>query len=165
MLIHRTSAPFSLLSRFLPHSEPPFFSFLCSRVLSSLTLINFFPVSILLTLPIPLHYYTFPNYHLHLTPILLLNSALSSHWSLFKDLLMLNDQIYIPDYSDLQLHVLRHKHNHILSGHLGQNKTIGLIQHNFDWPGLWGYVQDYCKSCITCMHSKPQLHKPYGILQ
>src|SRR3979490_1157721 len=27
------------------------------------------------------------------------------------------------------------------------------------------YIKDYCKSCTTCMHSKPQRHKPYGLLK
>src|SRR3979490_1136607 len=27
------------------------------------------------------------------------------------------------------------------------------------------YIKDYCKSCTTCMRSKPQWHKPYGLLK
>src|SRR3979490_3161609 len=27
------------------------------------------------------------------------------------------------------------------------------------------YIKDYCKSCTTCMCSKPQQHKPYGLLK
>src|SRR3979490_528403 len=27
------------------------------------------------------------------------------------------------------------------------------------------YIKDYCKSCTTCMRSKPQRHKPYGLLK
>ena len=92
-------------------------------------------------------------------------TPLPSRWSFSNDLLFLNDHIYIPDSSDLRLRVLRHKHDHILSGHLRQNKTIDLVRREFDWPGLRGYVRDYCKSCTTCMRSKPQLHKPYGTLQ
>ena len=33
------------------------------------------------------------------------------------------------------------------------------------WPGLWTFVNDFCKSCTTCMHSKSQRHKPYGFLK
>ena len=54
-------------------------------------------------------------------------SDFSVRWSLSKDLLLLNSRIYIPDHSDLHLHILHHRHDHILSGHLGQNKTIGLV--------------------------------------
>src|SRR3979490_1725077 len=27
------------------------------------------------------------------------------------------------------------------------------------------YIKDYCKLCTTCMHSKPQRHKPYRLLK
>ena len=27
------------------------------------------------------------------------------------------------------------------------------------------FIQDYCKSCTTCMRSKSQRHKPYRTLQ
>jgi hypothetical protein len=38
-----------------------------------------------------------------------------------------DNRIYVPDYNDLHLRVLRYKHDHVLSGHMGQNKTIELI--------------------------------------
>ena len=87
-------------------------------------------------------------------------------WALFpSNLLLLNGLIYVPDSVDLHLKVLRQKHDHLLSGHLSQTKTVGLICHEFDWLGLCRYVRDYIKSCTTCMHSKSQLHKPYSTLQ
>ena len=42
-------------------------------------------------------------------------------------LLLLDKCIYVPDLNDLHLWILQNKHDHILSGHLGQNKTIELI--------------------------------------
>ncbi|KAJ3473163.1 hypothetical protein NLI96_g13105 [Meripilus lineatus] len=94
------------------------------------------------------------------------SSASLSRWSLSpSNLLLLNGLIYVPDSADLRLRILRSKHDHILSGHLGQSKTVGLVRREYDWPGLRRYVRDYIKSCTTCMQSKPQLHKPYGTLQ
>ena len=72
---------------------------------------------------------------------------------------------YIPNSNDLQLRVLHYKHDHILSGHPGQNKTVDLICRNYTWPGLCKFVKKYCKSCTTCMWAKPQRHKPYGLLK
>ena len=87
-------------------------------------------------------------------------------WSVTPDgFLRQDDLIYIPDSNDLRLHVLRYKHDHILSGHPGQNKTIDLIRHDYTWPGLREFVKKYIKSCTTCMRSKPQRHKPYGLLK
>ena len=48
---------------------------------------------------------------------------------------------------------------------MGQNKTIELIRREYVWPGLRTFVKDYCKSCTTCMRSKPQRHRPYGFLK
>src|SRR6266481_5175925 len=33
------------------------------------------------------------------------------------------------------------------------------------WLGLLEFITDYCKSCTTCSHAKPQWHKPYGLLK
>ena len=57
----------------------------------------------------------------------------SSHWALSpSNLLLLNGLIYIPDSTDLYLKVLRQKHDHFLSGHLSQTKTVGLICYEFN---------------------------------
>ena len=47
-----------------------------------------------------------------------------------------NKQTYVPDSNDLRLHVLQHKHNHILSEHFGVNKTLEMVQRDFTWPGI-----------------------------
>ena len=87
-------------------------------------------------------------------------------WSISSDSFFWHDNlIYIPDSNNLQLKVLCYKHDHILSDHPGQNKTASLILQDYTWPGLRGYVKNYCKSCTTCMHAKPQCHKPYGLLR
>lgn len=90
----------------------------------------------------------------------------STRWSKDDDgLVRLDGRIYVPDHNDLRLRVLRYKHDHILSGHPGQNKTIELVRQEYTWPGMRDYIKHYCKSCTTCMRAKPQRHKPYGTLQ
>ena len=87
-------------------------------------------------------------------------------WTMTSDgFLRHHDLIYVPDSSDLRLRILRYKHDHILAGHPGQNKTVELIRREYTWPGLRELVKKYCKSCTTCMRSKPQRHKPYGLLK
>ena len=65
-------------------------------------------------------------------------------------LLRLDDCIYVPDLGTLQLHVLQYAHNHPLSGHFGQSKTLDQVRHHYTWPRLKEFVQHYCKSCATC---------------
>jgi hypothetical protein len=53
-------------------------------------------------------------------------------WSIDSEGFLHHDNItYVPDYNDLRLRVLRYKHDHILSGHPGQNKTIDFISHDY----------------------------------
>ena len=88
------------------------------------------------------------------------------NWSVDPDgFLRHHSRIYIPDSSDLRLRILQYLHDHILSGHPGQNKTTSLILRDYTWPGLREFVKKYCKSCTTCMRAKPQRHKPYGLLK
>jgi len=104
--------------------------------------------------------------------ILPFDSSISDHllhlkerWS--KDntgFLRLDNRMYVPDNANLHLRVLQYHHNHVLAGHLGQNKTLELIQKHYTWPNIRDDVQKFCKSCVTCMRSKPQRHRPYGSL-
>ncbi|KAJ8507721.1 hypothetical protein ONZ45_g9939 [Pleurotus djamor] len=87
-------------------------------------------------------------------------------WSLdAAGFVCLDGQIYVPNADDLCLRILQNKHDHILAGHPGQTKTLALIRREHVWPNLCSFVIDYCKSCVTCMHAKPQCHKPYGLLR
>ena len=71
------------------------------------------------------------------------------HWSITPDRFLHHKSlIYVPNSSDLHLH--------ILSGHPGQNKTVSLILQDYTWPGLHDTVKKYCKSCTTCMHDHPE---------
>ena len=62
-------------------------------------------------------------------------------------------------------YILQYNHDHILARHFGQNKTLELVCCGYSWPSLYANVQQFCKSCVTCMQSKPQRHKPYRSLK
>ena len=89
-----------------------------------------------------------------------------SCWSIDSDgFLHLNDRIYVSDANDLQLHILRYKHDHLLSGHFGQNWTLELIRHEYTWPGIRTFIKEYVSSCTTCARMKVPRHKPFGLLK
>ena len=93
-------------------------------------------------------------------------SNLIHHWSKDpKGFLWLDNCIYVPDMGNLQLKVLQHNHDHPVTGHFGQNRTINLIRRSYIWPEVWNSVKSYIKSCTTCMCSKPQRHHPYRLLK
>jgi Integrase zinc binding domain len=74
-------------------------------------------------------------------------------------------RIYVPESENLRLRVLQYKHDHVLLGHFGQNKTLALSRREYTWPGLRSFVIEFCMSCTTCMRCKSQCHRPYGFLQ
>ena len=80
-------------------------------------------------------------------------------------LLQLDDRIYVPDSGTLRLRVLQYGHDHPLSGHFGQSKTLDQVRRHYTWPSLKEFVQHYCKSCTTCSRAKPKWHKPYRLLK
>ncbi len=80
-----------------------------------------------------------------------LSSTADPHWVTSPDsLLRCDNRIYIPDSSNLRLQVLQYSHDHPLSGHFGQTKTLYKVRRHYTWPGLPEFVKDYCKSCTTC---------------
>lgn len=44
------------------------------------------------------------------------------------------------------------------SGHLGLDKTYGLIRDRFYWPRMKSEVEGYCKACVRCIKRKTLLH-------
>ena len=76
-------------------------------------------------------------------------------------LLLLDNKIYVLSAGNLCTCVLQYNHDHILAGYFGQNKTLELVHRGYSWPSFYADVQQFCKSCVTCMWSKPQRHKPY----
>jgi hypothetical protein len=89
-----------------------------------------------------------------------------ARWTQSDDGFIQHDgRIYVPDSVDLRLRILQYKHDHALSGHLGQNATLSLIRREYTWPRIRTSIIEFCKSCTTCMCSKSQRHKPYGFLK
>ena len=99
-------------------------------------------------------------------PIATKHISVDGRWSIDPNsLLLLDNRIYVPSVGNLHTRVLQYNHDHILAGHFGQNKTLELVHHGYSWPSLHTDVQQFCKSCVTCMRSKPQCHKPYRSLK
>ena len=99
-------------------------------------------------------------------PIATKHISADGQWSTDPNsLLLLDNRIYVPSAGNLRTRVLQYNHDHILTRHFGQNKTLELVHHRYSWPSLHANIQQFCKSYVTCMQSKPQCHKPYGSLK
>src|SRR3984893_12787367 len=94
------------------------------------------------------------------------SNSMDPKWSMDDDgLLCERGRIYVLDVNNLQLHVLRARHDHLLTGHFGWTKTTALVFRDYTWPKLQGFVSDFCKSCTICGRAKAPQHKPYGMLK
>ena len=82
-----------------------------------------------------------------------------------NSLLLLDNRIYIPFAGNLCTCVLQYNHDYIVARYFSQNKTLELVHCEYSWPSLYANVQQFCKSCVTCMWSKPQRYKPYRSLK
>ena len=99
-------------------------------------------------------------------PIATKHISADGRWSMDPNsLLLLNNRIYVPFAGNLHTCILQYNHDHILAGYFGQNKTLELVCRGYSWPCLHVDVQQFCKSCVTCMRSKPQHYKLYRSLK
>ncbi len=94
-----------------------------------------------------------------------LNSDSDPRWTTHDGLLYHDSRIWVPDSGLLRVRVLRDKHDHPLSGHWGQNKTLAMVRQEYVWPGLREFVKKYVRSCINCRRNKYVHHRPYGLLR
>ena len=53
---------------------------------------------------------------------------------------------------------------HSLLAHLGSSKTVAYLRDYVWWKELVLETEAFCRSCMTCMRSKPSNQKPYGLL-
>jgi hypothetical protein len=79
-------------------------------------------------------------------------------------LLFRNGFLVIPDL-DLQIQILRARHDSPTAGHYGVAKTFELISRDYYWPGLRRSIRKYIRGCDICSRAKAERHKPYGLLQ
>ena len=82
-----------------------------------------------------------------------------------NSLLLLDNRIYVLSANNFCTCVLQYNHDHILARHFSQNKTLELVCYRYSSPSLCANIQQFCKSCVTCIWSKPQHHKPYRSLK
>jgi hypothetical protein len=100
----------------------------------------------------------------------LAKAGTNQRWTLDDSgFLRLDGRIYVPlcsgESPELRVRVCQFKHDHPLSGHFGQNRTLALLRREFTWPNARTFVKDYCKSCVVCARNKKPRHRPFGLLK
>lgn len=80
-------------------------------------------------------------------------------FSLHDDLLYFNkSRLVIPKHPVLRTRLIAEHHDSSYSGHLGRDRTTEFLSRGFYWPSLNQDVEDYIKTCDTCMRNKITRH-------
>ena len=64
--------------------------------------------------------------------------------------------MYVPPPAQSSL--LHSIHSSPLSGHLGCFRTKAIVEHDFWWPGLSVFVNNFVAGCIVCQQNKAHTH-------
>ena len=67
-------------------------------------------------------------------------------------------RIVVPHDEDLKYRILFEAHDTAISGHLGREKTYGLVCQSYWWPKLYKWVSTYVRTSETCQRVKPSAH-------
>ena len=97
-------------------------------------------------------------------------SGKPSRWTIdTTGLLRYDGRIWVPLVSgtstELRTRVLQFKHDHVLAGHFGQNRTLALVRREYTWPECRTFVKQFCASCVLCRRNVKPRHRPYGLLK
>ena len=60
----------------------------------------------------------------------------------------------VPGNQEIQNKLLRRHHDHPLSGHQGQARTLELLSRQYYWPGMKAEVNSYVATCPHCQQTK-----------
>lgn len=61
-------------------------------------------------------------------------------------------QLVVPQ--KFRTDILKHLHEGVTGGHLGQDKTLHKLKERFYWPGHYNDVRDWCQTCGACAKRK-----------
>ena len=78
-----------------------------------------------------------------------------------NDLLYRWNWLWVP--KGLVQRIMESEHDTKVAGHMGQDKTIELIQRNFWWPKMNERIIDFVRSCPECQQNKVSRHQPYRL--
>ena len=60
--------------------------------------------------------------------------------------------------------VVTNYHDHIMTGHLGQNRTLERLTKRFHWNGIEKDIRAYIRSCLSYQMRKTIPYKPAGFI-
>jgi hypothetical protein len=71
-----------------------------------------------------------------------------------NNLLLYRQQIWVPDYELLRLHLMQQHYDTPTAGYLGRSKTLEYLSRTYTWPKMHADVDRYTRNCHTSQQSK-----------
>nr|GEZ53581.1 putative reverse transcriptase domain-containing protein [Tanacetum cinerariifolium] len=78
--------------------------------------------------------------------------------------LCLNNQSWIPCFSDLRALIMHESHKSKYSIHTGSDKMYQDLKKLYWWPNMKAEIATYVSKCLTCAKVKIEYQKPSGLL-
>lgn len=82
-----------------------------------------------------------------------------------RQFLLFDKRVYVPNYNNARLKILKARHDSPLAGHQGINKTIELVTRDYIWLGINKDIEAYVSGCVVCQRTKVPRQSPYGLLK
>jgi len=79
--------------------------------------------------------------------------------------LFFGNRLYVPKTSGLRRHLLKECHDSPWAGHLGQRRSLALLERGFFWEKMWEEMEEYVHTCIICQQDKSNTQRQGGLLQ
>lgn len=72
-------------------------------------------------------------------------------------------QVVLP--SPLRKTALKYSHDHLQSGHQGENNTVAILRRRFYWPNYKSDCRSWCRACISCQKRRARYEKKAPLQQ
>jgi hypothetical protein len=79
--------------------------------------------------------------------------------------LLYNNQIYVPNFQELKIMILKEMHNVPYVGYPGYQKTVAAVKSHYFWLGMKKEIAEYIARCMECQKVKAEHRNPVGLLQ
>ena len=92
------------------------------------------------------------------------NGEVLVHTAYNDGMLYCKRKIWLLYDEALKKMVFQNKHDTVVAGHMGMDKTLEMINHNFYWPRMAEDIEDYVYSSDDCQRNNASRHQVYSTL-
>jgi hypothetical protein len=64
--------------------------------------------------------------------------------------LLYKNKVYVPNFQELKITILKEMHNVPYVGHLGYQKTLAVVKSHHFWLGKKKEIAEYIMRCMEC---------------